>query len=149
MNIPLVGPLRYPNHLVSYRYWSWHKIMESKKIEVLIGRYYPSGLYVLKTNNGNTKYQQKVRKLWDYRICKYRLGSLLSLKKFTEMFLLATTTISTKANNSVSLKSLEPQPATLLKKRLWHRCFPVNFAKFLRALFFTEHLRWLFLMGEV
>ena len=22
-------------------------------------------------------------------------------------------------------------PATLLKKRLWHRCFPVNFAKFL------------------
>ena len=23
------------------------------------------------------------------------------------------------------------QPATLLKKRLWHRCFPVNFAKFL------------------
>ena len=28
----------------------------------------------------------------------------------------------------------------LLKKRLWHRCFPVNFAKFLRILFFTEHL---------
>ena len=25
--------------------------------------------------------------------------------------------------------------ATLLKKRLWHRCFPVNFAKFLRAPF--------------
>ena len=23
--------------------------------------------------------------------------------------------------------------ATLLKKRLWHRCFPVNFAKFLRT----------------
>ena len=26
-------------------------------------------------------------------------------------------------------------PATLLKKRLWRRCFPVNFAKFLRTLF--------------
>ena len=25
--------------------------------------------------------------------------------------------------------------ATLLKKRLWHRCFPVNFAKFLRTHF--------------
>ena len=25
--------------------------------------------------------------------------------------------------------------ATLLKKRLWHRCFPVNFAKFLRTSF--------------
>ena len=26
-------------------------------------------------------------------------------------------------------------PATLLKKRLWHWCFPVNFAKFLRTPF--------------
>ena len=34
-----------------------------------------------------------------------------------------------------------PQPVTLFKKRLWHRCFPVNFAKFLKAPFFTEHLR--------
>ena len=25
---------------------------------------------------------------------------------------------------------------TLLKKRLWHKCFPVNFAKFLRTLFY-------------
>ena len=25
--------------------------------------------------------------------------------------------------------------ATLLEKRLWHRCFPVNFAKFLRTPF--------------
>ena len=32
------------------------------------------------------------------------------------------------------------KPATLLKKRLWHRCFPVNFTKFLRTTFFTEHL---------
>ena len=37
------------------------------------------------------------------------------------------------------------RPATLLKKRLWHRCFPMNFAKFLRTPFFTEHLRWLLL----
>ena len=32
------------------------------------------------------------------------------------------------------------RPATLLKKRLWHGCFPVNFAKFLKNTFFTEHL---------
>ena len=31
------------------------------------------------------------------------------------------------------------------KKRLWHRCFPVNFVKFLRILFLTEHLWWLLL----
>ena len=36
-------------------------------------------------------------------------------------------------------------PATLLKKRLWRRCFPVNFVKFLRTPFLTEHLRWLLL----
>ena len=39
-----------------------------------------------------------------------------------------------------------PQPVTLLKKRLWHRCFFVNFATFLK----TKHLssqnfRWLLL----
>ena len=32
----------------------------------------------------------------------------------------------------------------LLKKRLWHSCFPVNFAKFLRTSFFKEHLWWQF-----
>ena len=35
------------------------------------------------------------------------------------------------------------RPATLLKKRFWHRCFPVNFAKFLRTPFLTEYFRWL------
>ena len=29
---------------------------------------------------------------------------------------------------------------SFLKKRLWHRCFPVNFAKFLRPPFLTEYL---------
>ena len=37
------------------------------------------------------------------------------------------------------------RPATLPKKRPWHRCFPVNLAKFLRTLFLTEHLQWLLL----
>ena len=37
------------------------------------------------------------------------------------------------------------RPATLLKKKLWHRCFPVNFVKFLRTPFFAEHLWWLLL----
>ena len=32
-----------------------------------------------------------------------------------------------------------------IKKRLWHRCFPVNFVKFLRTPFLTEHLRSLLL----
>ena len=32
--------------------------------------------------------------------------------------------------------------------RLWHRCFPVNFAKFLRTPIFKEHLRWLLLKSN-
>ena len=28
--------------------------------------------------------------------------------------------------------------ATLLKKRIWHRCFPVNFTKFLRTPFLQK-----------
>ena len=37
------------------------------------------------------------------------------------------------------------KPATLLKERPWHRCFPMNFAKFLTTPLFTEHLWWLLL----
>ena len=33
----------------------------------------------------------------------------------------------------------------LIKRRLWRRCFSVNFEKFLRTTFFTEHLSWLLL----
>ena len=36
--------------------------------------------------------------------------------------------------------------ATLLKKRLWHRCLSLRFTKFLKILFFTEHLWWLLLL---
>ena len=46
-------------------------------------------------------------------------------------------------------KSAGLKPATLLKMRLWHRCFPVNFVKLklecLRTPFYIEYLRWLLL----
>ena len=37
------------------------------------------------------------------------------------------------------------RPATILKKRLWHRCFLVNFAKFLRTPFIQNTFWQLFL----
>ena len=40
------------------------------------------------------------------------------------------------------------RPTTLLKKRIWHRCFPVNFEKFLATHFLTEHLRRLHGKGQ-
>ena len=40
--------------------------------------------------------------------------------------------------------------ATLLKKRIWHRCFPVNFEKYFKNTFFIEILQWLLLyIGEL
>ena len=41
------------------------------------------------------------------------------------------------------------RPALLLKKKLWRMCFPVNFVKFLRTPFLTEHLRWLLLVFQM
>ena len=40
---------------------------------------------------------------------------------------------------------MQAAPATSFKTSLWHRCFPVNFAKFPRTPFFTKHLWWLLL----
>ena len=40
-----------------------------------------------------------------------------------------------------------PESLLLLKKRPWQGYVPVNFAKFLRTHFLTEHLRWLLLSG--
>ena len=42
-------------------------------------------------------------------------------------------------------KVADLRPVTLFQKRLWHICYPVNFPKFLRIPFLTEHLRWLLL----
>ena len=43
-------------------------------------------------------------------------------------------------NKVAGLKTLH-----FIKKRLQHKYFPVNFRKFLKTTFFTEHLRWLLL----
>ena len=38
-------------------------------------------------------------------------------------------------------KDVGLRPATLLIKNLWHKCFPVNFVKFLRTRFLQNTLR--------
>ena len=42
-------------------------------------------------------------------------------------------------------KVADLRSATLLRKKLWHRCFPVNFAKFTKMPFLRKHLWWLLL----
>ena len=41
------------------------------------------------------------------------------------------------------------KPATLTKRRLCHRCFPMDFVKFLRTPFYIEHLWWLLNNGGI
>ena len=45
--------------------------------------------------------------------------------------------------NSQENTSVRVSP--LVKLQAWHKCFPVNFGKFLRISFPTEHLLWLLL----
>ena len=45
---------------------------------------------------------------------------------------------NTRARVSLFNKVAALRPATLLKKRLWHRCFPVNVAKFLKSPFLED-----------
>ena len=67
-----------------------------------------------------------------HRRCSVRKGVLRNFAKFTGKHL---------SQGLLFNKAAGLRPATLLKKRLWHRCFPVNFAKFFKNTFFTEHLR--------
>ena len=47
---------------------------------------------------------------------------------------------------TVAWNGLWPETCNFIKKETLHRCFPVNFAKFLRTPFLTEQLRWLLLV---
>ena len=58
--------------------------------------------------------------------CSVRKGVLRNFVQFTGKHLF---------QSLIFDKVARMRPATLLKMRLWHRCFPVNFTKFLRAPF--------------
>ena len=68
-------------------------------------------LYFKKNRNGHERCSKKKSVLWNFT--KFR-GKQLCQSLFF--------------NKVTGLR-----PATLLQKRLWHSCFPVNFAKFLRT----------------
>ena len=64
--------------------------------------------------------------------CSVRKGVLRSFAKFTGKHLCQILFFNKVAGLT---------PATLLKKRLWHRCFLVNFCEISKNTFFTKHLR--------
>ena len=61
--------------------------------------------------------------------------------------------ICTRVSFSIKLRASSqsccPRPATLLKKRLWYRCFSVNFVKFLRTPFLQTTSGRLLLSCEI
>ena len=97
-----------------------------------------SWFLVAKTGHPATLLKMSVRLVkpttWFSHRCSVRKRVLRNFAKFTGKHLRQ----SLSFNRVAGLR-----PATLLKKRPRHSCFPVNFAKFLRTLFLTEHLRWL------
>ena len=58
-----------------------------------------------------------------HRRCSVRKGVLRNFSKFRGKHLC----------QSLFFNKAAGLPATLLKKRLWHRCFPMSFVKFLRT----------------
>ena len=68
--------------------------------------------------------------------CSVKKGVLRNFAKFTGKHLCQSLFFNKVAG---------PRPAALLKKRLWHSCFPLNFVKFLRTPFLTKHFWWLLL----
>ena len=60
----------------------------------------------------------------------HKKAVLRNFAKFTGKYLCQRLFFNTVAGQA--------RPATLIKKSLWHRCFPVNFAKFLRTPFLQK-----------
>ena len=68
--------------------------------------------------------------------CSVRKGVLRNLAKFTGKHLCESLYLNKVVGQSLYFNKVAGlRPPTLLKKRFWHRYFPVNFAKFLRKLF--------------
>ena len=74
-----------------------------------------------------------------HRRCSVEKGVLRNFAKFTGKRLCQRLYF----NKNAGLRAV-----ILLKKSLCHRCFPVNFVKFLRTPFAAEHLSWLLLSAN-
>ena len=84
----------------------------------------------------NIIYYSLLRQKQSFRCVLYKKGALRNFVKFTGKHVC-------QGLFFIKLQASSLKPATLLEKRLWHRCFLVNFTKLLRTPFYTEHLWWL------
>ena len=71
------------------------------------------------------------------RILNVRKSELVVQRCFVKKVVLEISQNSQE--NTCARVFLSLRPASFLKKRLWHRCLPVNFAKFVRTPIVPEH----------
>ena len=118
----------------------------------------PAGMYMSKVNKRNTRkrceicskliIKTKEQRHWHIGVVLASL--LLTLKRSSHQEVFCEKGVFRKfakhrktpvrVSFLIKLQASGLRPAALLKKRLWHRCFPVNFVKFLETPFPTEHL---------
>ena len=111
-------------------------LKSSKLLSSLLGR--PNTVYakyIIMIHSFRSTYQRCPR--GSHHRCSPRKGVLRNFSKFTGKHLF----------QCLFLKKLAGlRAASLLQKRLWRRCFPENFTKFLRTPFHKKHLWWLLLV---
>ena len=87
-----------------------------------------------KDQNENPEITKNLRS--SHQRCSVRKGVLRNFTKFPRKHL---------CQSLFLIKLQNSRPATLLKKRLWHKCFPVNFVRFLRTPF-SQSTYWRLLL---
>ena len=94
--------------------------------------------YFMNKNRNNSSKKFKI----NGNICRSSRPNLLCKKVFLKISQNSQENTCTRASFLISCRR---QPAASLKKRLWHRSFPVDFVEFIRIPSFIEHILWLLL----
>ena len=93
--------------------------------------------------------QEFIKALKELKLIKEFISSLIALFTIARLRVTAYYYYLTYASEAVvrrcSVKKLFLKISQSSQENTCARCFPVNFAKFLKTFFLTEHIRWLFL----
>ena len=111
-----------------------HNLHCAKLLFIVMGLVFYSGNFKGKSNCWKHITSDIFRN--SHQRCSQRKGVLRNFGKFTGKHV---------CQSLIFDKFASLSPATLLKKRLWHTCFPVNLAKFLRTPFLQNTFRRLLL----
>ena len=126
---------------------SWIICIHELKIYLCDKIDYPISSYLFKVNKRNIRAMSEIcskLKIKTPEQCQWRSSGFLisnfehislSISKCLAIYIVKTLN-SEAATKGVLWEKIFSEVGTLLKKRLWHRCFPMNFAKFLRMPYF-------------